>query len=100
MMSDVIHCSPFPVDPEDPRTYCYPFRGLKNLTKFEVTVAEQLCSIKRASGAVSVEMDRYHNDIQGIAIASLVLSAITVSCILVYLLYSLYSYYRRSKQSV
>ncbi|ORZ08210.1 hypothetical protein BCR42DRAFT_425461 [Absidia repens] len=99
-MSDAIHCSPFPVYREEPRTYCYPFQDLKNLTEFEVTVANQFCSIKWASEAVSVKMDRYHNNVQGIAIASLVLSAITVSCILVYLLYSLYSYYRKRKQSV
>ncbi|CAO3588420.1 unnamed protein product [Absidia cylindrospora] len=90
--------APYPYD-KQPRSYCYPFKNL-NLTEFEVKVADNLCSIEWANQDVRYQLDHYHNQLQGITIASLVLNALTVSCILAYLVYSLYAYCRRPKQSV
>ncbi|ORZ11551.1 hypothetical protein BCR42DRAFT_454060 [Absidia repens] len=43
-----------------------------NLTAFEVKVANQLCSIRWANHNVRYELDQHHNEVEGIAIASLV----------------------------
>ncbi|ORZ11556.1 hypothetical protein BCR42DRAFT_421329, partial [Absidia repens] len=84
---------------DQPRTYCYPFQDL-NLTAFEAKVADQLCSIEWANQDVRFQLDHQHNQLKGITIASLVLNAVTVGCILIYLVYSLYAYCKRSKQPV
>ncbi|ORZ06514.1 hypothetical protein BCR42DRAFT_427266 [Absidia repens] len=91
--------APRPWGEEPPRSYCYPFLGL-NLTAFEAKVGDQLCNIQWANDAVKNQLDDYRHHGQGITIANLVLNAITVSCILVYLVYSLYSYCKRPKQPV
>ncbi|ORZ08209.1 hypothetical protein BCR42DRAFT_396966 [Absidia repens] len=76
-----------------------PFEAL-NLTAFEAEVANQLCSIRWANHNVNYQLDQHHHELQLVTIASLVLNAVTVGCILIYSLSRLYSYCRTQMQPV